>query len=744
MTTLLASPAARPAWMRRADQRADRVLMLALVIGLLSALGFAASPALPASGSLERYAFRIENDAQALLEGRLYPRWTANTFGGYGAPIPSFAPPLPSLGPAILHAMLVADAADALRLFAVIVLTGGSLCSYLWVRDQAGRQAGLLAAALIAASPWLAYSLPYVLGSIDLMLIAALAPAWWWLASRMNSAATWALAGGAAALLVLSEPRLALLVFALTPLLLPVRSRWPQIALAALAGAGLSAFAWFPAIVEAPLVRWITPEPPLYPLLTLSSIFRPVEAAATGWLNPPPQPALGLPLLAALALLAVAALWGRRPTAFSLRALAAGAALLIASVVLPGAADSQGVYTLAVLALCAAGGGAAHALPTRHGDRWYAAALALALLLNLPVWPGPPAQEYAYTVEVEVEYEQRGFGIAVTPLDHYAVTALTEQAAPDQTMLAGLRSGEIIKASTVSNDVTVGILQHDTHQDRLQVDALSPFELRVLTAAFDGWTARFNDQPLLFRSDSDGLIRLSVPAGNGELVLRLESTPARTTGWLIAWISLACGLLILRRMTFVMQAPSDAHADQQHWRLPAGGCVLAVAIAASVMLGARAQPPAPGAGLPAGWQAIDASLQPGLVLDAAQPFATQAAPGDLLLVRTSWRAPAALDASIAVRLVVLNMDGAPVVSTSAIAPGGIASTRWPAGMPVLDQRALRLPVELAPGAYRIALEAVLCAPRCEGAALPWAASGAAQLQQIILPGALTVSGDSRL
>jgi hypothetical protein len=743
MTTVPLSPTTRPAWMRRADQRADRVLVLALVIGLLSALGFVISPALPASGSLERYAFRIENDAQALLEGRLYPRWTANTFGGYGAPIPSFTPPLPSFGPAILHAMLVADAADALRLFAVIVLTGGSISTYLWVRDRAGRRAGLLAAALIATSPWLAYSMPYVLGSVDLMLIAALAPAWWWLAGRMHSPSTWALAGGAAALLMLSEPRLALLVFALTPLLLPLRSRWPQIALAALAGVGLSAFAWFPALVEAPLVRWIAPQPPLYAVLTPSSILRAAEAAETGWFNPPPQPALGLPLLAALVLLAGAALWSQRSPAFGLRALAAAAALLIATLALIDAADSRGVFTLAVIVLCAAGGCAALALPRQRSERWYAAALALALLLNLPMWPGPPAHEQPYTVSAEVEYEQRGFGIAVTPLDHYAVTVLAEQAAPDQTMLTGLRSGEIIKTSTVSNDVTVGILQHDTHQDRLQVDALSPFELRVLTAAFDGWTARFNDQPLFLSSDVDGLIRLSVPAGNGELVLRLESTPVRAAGWLIAWLSLASCLLILRRLAFSASATFGAPADHEPWRLPAAGCVLAVVIAAAVMLAARTYPPGPGAAPPAGWRTIEASPQPGLTLEAVQPFRAQAAPGEMLLVRSSWRAALAQEASIAIRLVVLDADGVPVVSTSAVAPGGIASTRWPAGMPVLDQRALQLPDTLAPGSYRIALEALLCASRCEGRPLPWVTSGTSQ-QQLILPGTLTVTSDSRL
>ena len=99
-----------PDWMRQARRGIDWGMLLILAFGLTIAMPFITQGDLPHTNASENYVYRAADYATALLEGRLYPRWSANVFGGYGAPIPHYFPPAPGYTAAAIQVLFTADA----------------------------------------------------------------------------------------------------------------------------------------------------------------------------------------------------------------------------------------------------------------------------------------------------------------------------------------------------------------------------------------------------------------------------------------------------------------------------------------------------------------------------------------------------------------------------------------------------------------------------------------------------------
>jgi hypothetical protein len=85
------------------------------------------------------------------------------------------------------------------------------------------------------------------------------------------------------------------------------------------------------------------------------------------------------------------------------------------------------------------------------------------------------------------------------------------------------------------------------------------------------------------------------------------------------------------------------------------------------------------------------------------PAGTTYSPGDILPVSLYWQTDAPLEQDYKVAWFVRDASGAPVVQGWDVAPGaGFApTTSWRAGIPVWDNRAVRLPEDVPPGDYRL-------------------------------------------
>lgn len=82
-----------PVWMRRAMRGNDWGALLTIGFSVLVAWYFVLNTDLPRYNMTESYAFQVADYAEAMQEGRLYPRWAAHAQGGFGAPIYHYYPP---------------------------------------------------------------------------------------------------------------------------------------------------------------------------------------------------------------------------------------------------------------------------------------------------------------------------------------------------------------------------------------------------------------------------------------------------------------------------------------------------------------------------------------------------------------------------------------------------------------------------------------------------------------------------
>ena len=320
---------------------------LAIAAGLpLLGAGF------PCTDDLTFHMYRGVEMGSLIRLGHFFPRWSPHMALGYGYPIYNFYAPLPSYAVVLLNfAGLAYPTAMKLALFLPIWLAGCGM--YLFVSDQWGVPAGLVAGATYLLAPYLAYDILFR-GNLSETSAFIWPPLILWGVRRAaqqtegakgykgyKGVAVAAVAFGA---LVLTHNVSALIA---APLLFgyalfvgwQARS-WSILVWAGLAlllGIGLSAYFWLPALLERglvhserlfvpPIFTWYTNFISARDLLALPRVEDPLL------MNPSPPRAVGL-LTALLGLPALAAaLWAiahrRRASAATLATLFFGLALL--------------------------------------------------------------------------------------------------------------------------------------------------------------------------------------------------------------------------------------------------------------------------------------------------------------------------------------------------------------------------------------------------------------------------------
>lgn len=720
-----------PYWMRQARRGWDWGFLLALSFAVLAAWPFIVRPGLPRTNASENYVFMAEDYADALREGRLYPRWSPNVLGGLGAPIPHYYPPAAPYTAALIKVLFTNDTVRAVRITFVLGFVLLAATTYLFVRRRASAAAGLLAVILVLYTPYTGNIAPYVRGDLAEFLALALVPLLLWAVDRLlvdNRPVDIMMVALAISALLLAHPLTAVVAAGLSLLLFILQPRaLRQInGLLVLAGLGLGAalavFYWLPAVLEYDLVQWVQRASP--PRVMLGNLFAPLKPVDLSALIPRTQLTLGSAIVLA-ALLALFGLWRARLNAgFHLLFLGA-ACLLIALVtgLLP-----QQVWLLGIISLCLAiGSSGLVALRTRLPQKWRRLALAammtMLLILSLPVLQVPlwPATFGSVEPIDQVLYEQQGAGIAVLPPTLPLPLPLPEIPSVNRMLISGYEVGNINKVvfPQPANRTQINLISHETHRDRFQVFSNANTPVSYLTAYFPGWQVTASGQPLIIQPDEQNLIRFNLPPMNGELVVMLGPTPVRQTAWLISSGAFLLLLVATARRISVQEEylPETTYLSAAEMRL-----LMLITLAFGVIVTLFTRPASP----------MSLYERPGYELADAQPLrnptsaglealaytmsSARLRPGDHVQLTLYWQALRTLPGDYRVRLQLLDSsDGTRWYQSDFRPPGHYPISRWRTYLYVRDFYEIPLPQTMRPGKYDITVEVFDCTITCTGA-----------------------------
>ncbi|MDX1995694.1 MAG: glycosyltransferase family 39 protein [bacterium] len=760
-TTALKIPTEQlPLWMRQARRGVDWGVILVMMLGLFAALPFLIQDGLPRTNASENYAFLVHDYAEALREGRLYPRWSAHVLQGFGAPIPHFFPPGAPYSAALLEVLFTNNTINAVRLlFALSLMLAGATMYVLVTRLVNGR-AGVLASVLYVYSPYIGHVSPYILGDLPGVVAFALLPALLWsvhrlrvLHSRYDFGLVAFIGGG----LLLTDPRIYSAGAALSLLLLialrtaPQPRRTARVILALGISTALTAFYWLPALVERDMVYWHPAAvQPQIPLVSLPDLVLPLRRIDLVELLPSPQWTIGLPLALSIPVSVVALFLAKRLASPQMLFLLAGITLGVVSVVfLPEQTWLVGVITFC---LCIGGSGCLSlaVLDRAASQRLYLPVfLLVTLALALPVWSAPVWSPDFGDLNplAQISYEQNDFGIAPLPPAFSLPSPFSAVVEADRFVITGYQDNSLNRVLPDQSQAgrRISILASRTHSDRLQIRTTSATSLLIARAYVPGWQAALDGDPLPVERDSlTGLLRVQIPAGaNGQVVIAFGTTPIRQAAWLL---SIGTLLLIclhgLRRSTAAFQYEDLSILNVEEARL-----IFLVIAGFSGILVLFTLPISPYSLQARPGYQLDNTIgmqnrtESGLELISYQLSTLHPNVGDTVELTLAWRTSRPLRDSYQVVVQVQDVEqGARWYETAPTIPAGYSTRRWQTNRYVRSIHSLRLST-LISGNYEVVIEVYNCRPECtpENRLSFFSSDGQFIGQALTLPTVLSVS-----
>ncbi|GAB4508535.1 MAG: hypothetical protein OHK0046_01260 [Anaerolineae bacterium] len=724
-----------PLWMQQARQRVDWGILLAICLALVIAHPFWLRESLPSTNATENYVFRAAETALALREGRLYPRWSAAAMGGYGAPIPNYEPPGAPYTAALIEVLFTNDTLLAVRVVYMLAFALAGAMTYAFVTRLWGAGAGVLASVLYVYSPYLGLTAPHVLGDLPGVLAYGLLPGLLWAMHRLlhrNQPFDFLVMPLFMAALILTEPRVAAAggAFALLYALwytAQQRRYVARVVLALGAGMALASFYWLPAWIEQDAVRWVAQAIiPLSFAPVLPDVLLPLRLADLNELVPRPHYTLGLSGGLALVVSIVMLILDRARRGLTGLFVVSGVLLLGAAVLM------EQSWLLGAITLCfSITASALIPWSERLNLPWQRLVLPLALMLvlafSIPVWLPPAGASLSTGISLydQILYERQGYGVAVLPPGAEVPATLPDVITDDRVLVEGYRTGNPIRLpeSQLAMGRQASLMQSSTHSDyyMLKLDKSTVFD--ILRAPFPGWQAQLNGSPVILDTDpATGLLEVRLPTvENGNLFIRLQSTPIRRFAWGITWVTLFLLILgVTQRLRRTLEPGYPAYArllllTNAEARLVS---VIFVGFTAAVLtFGNTFSPvtlyPRPGAGLDntigvrartgAGLEVLSYEL-PGRVFTL----------GDDLELMLAWRTVRPLVQNYQVHVFLQDTAlNARWLEDEPRTIGAYPTRRWLPNRYVRDFYHLRLPSQLRPGTYRLAVEVYLCEVVCQ-------------------------------
>lgn len=750
-----------PLWMRRARESMDWGIIVVSLISALIAWAFVMQPGLPLTNGSENYVYMTANYAEAIQEGRLYPRWDPYADYGYGAPVPHYTPPAAPYSAALVEIFFTANSVNAVRILYIVSLYFAGIMTYVFVLRESGARVAMIAAVAYVYCPYVGIVAPHIEGNLSVVMASALLPMLLWGTNRhlrINGAFDFMIVVLVSASLILTESRWALASIGLALLFASYQvingkstfRRWIHLFIGIAIGIMLSSFYWFPALLEQNLVRWqnntLLPQPFM---LSWRTLLTPLPRIDLNELLPTPHYALGLPIsiiaIVSLAIIIRVDLIKMRKLSFSGLFFFTGLILTVVTVIwIP-----DQLWLLGVISFCFALGASSlrHIYETLAAPRYQRLFTPLILVtiltLSAPVWLSPRLNTTIddTSAEAQINYEISGYGIAASP--RYADFPITT-APSTQISLALLNGYSSDLLSRIPLDQrSLGrefdVIQAESHQDQYQVCINQTATLNVLRAYFAGWEVNLQNAPAqatrsctsnigqptgrasLYPEVSTGLIALDIPGTNQQriLTITLGDTNIRRAAWLISWASLATIILIsLFRMR---QAEITTYIYFPMPDVSEARLLFLVVVAFTAVLITFALPSAPltlyaapGYSLSNTIAAPNHRTNEGIQLISYQLNRSTFSPDDTLDLFLAWRKNSndALRENFRVQVHIrdplqhIRWQESPYQQ-----PGSYPTRRWIRGFFVSDR--YQLPLEnLIPGEYEVVIEVYVCEPDC--------------------------------
>lgn len=725
-----------PDWMRRAQRGVDWGLLLVLGICLIVSAPFLMRGELPHTNASENYVYRTNDYADAIREGWLYPRWSPNVLGGYGAPIPNFYAPAAPYAAAIFQVLLTNSPVSAVRLLYIFAICAAGLSVYALVMRRSGAAVGILAAMLYVYSPYISLTVPHIQGDLVTMILLGLTPALLWATDRLvmnNQPQNMLLVSLFATSLMLTDIKGAVIAYLLAMIFALWNARRNRSTIGifrfiSTVGLGilLSGFFWMPALLEQGAIHWQSNGEPAPLLMRLNDIIAPIRALDPADMIPRPQFSLGIVGFLFVVGGSISIIVRRRFDVGGFFLVIGLIGTAVALILVP-----TETHLFAIVVLCASVVGShvlllATKLPARRQR------LALPILMvtiwigSTTVWSPPEAKEPFGTTDgtAQVNYEQQGYGVAVLPSGAEIPSTLSGKLAPSPYLIDGYQAGSINKLAPgqISGNIRLSPLSHSTHNDRFQLGSVSsPVTINFLTAYFPGWRAAVGDQRINIQPNSStGLIQIEMPIlniNNGELSITFGTTSVRYGSWLISGVA----LLIITILTWGKFRTSRKNfidhlilLKQEEARLIAlpiccFGIVAFLVLIPNPYINVSASP---NVGL-ANSYSTQLRSSTGLTLNAFRLSHNVYTKDETLEITLFWQAQRFLPKNYLVKLfLVNNNDGSRWNETALRYPGFYPTRRWNTRQYVNDEYRLRLEKNIPSGNYQIHVEAFDCAETC--------------------------------
>ncbi len=747
--------------MGRLIRRIDPGFVVVLAICLLAIWPFIGRVSLPEGTDAELHIFRLAELSNLLRGGEIFPRWAPNFYHGYGYPIFNYYAPLtyylgilPELTPWF-------DAVAGVKIVFVlgILLTGFGM--YGFVRDNWGRRAGYVAAAVFLYAPYVQYIDPLARGVLpESFSFGVFALALWSLdrLRKTGSRASWIASVLLVAGVIMSHNLMGLLFFMLLTtwaLWLTLfeydnrtdrRQAFTRLMPALFLGLGAAASFWLPVILEREAVNLtsLIGEQNNYDFhnhfLSMSEMIAPSLRLDWGATEPAFRFNLGIAqwMLGGFGLLMVLA---RKTTHTAHLAFFAVALLLLLLMMLPVSAVVwealpflpyfQFPWRLlgaaaAMLAILAGAGVAALCrlicpqedaeADDRLGSRswvrdtsaWITAAfVAFPILLGLPLSQPSPWPDFGEVNNLRMTLiENTGRWLGTTSTADYVPATVDMQPSRKGSVVAPIASGlppdrvnydMLPEGATVETEVIRPLLT------RYMVSSPRDTRLRLFLFDFPGWQARIDGEQVETElGRPEGFLIIPVPAGEHVVEVEFGSTPARDLGWAISMLSLLAMAFVAWRMP--RRSSTQSNKAFSDWPI----LIVVLLIFAVTLLileptGVLHYHSQGGTVEPA-QKHVYADFGDQLALLGYDVSGTTARPGEPINLTLYWKAQQGLDINYQVFVHIFGPDGL-VAQSDKLNPGDFPTRRWPVDKYVRDKHQIVLPEALVPGQYEVAVGA---------------------------------------
>ncbi len=735
--------------------------LIVLAICLLAIWPFIGRASLPQETDAELHIFRLAELSYLVRGGEFYPRWAPNFYHGYGYPIFNYYAPLTYYVGLLFEALPGLDAVAGVKAVFVLGLLGAGFGMYGFVRDNWGRPAGYVAAAVYVYAPYVQYIDPIARGALAEAFSLGVFPLALWALDRLRRKATavrWVTAVLLIAAVILSHNLMAMLFFDILlawtlwqvagEMVNGQRSQTPNSNLQSLnlfgalgLGVGLAAFFWLPVVLERNAVnlntligaggnydyhthflswvemlrftRWLdwgATEPAFVFNLgvaqwvlgglgtVLLMLRRTRHSAHLAFF------ALALAGLLFMMTPASAFIWEAIPILpffqFPWRLMGAAAAMLA---VLAGA----GLEALLSWGSSAKGQGVITAV-----------FVALPIVLGLPLTQPAPWPDFGEVFPLRMSLiEHNGRWLGTTSTADYVPATVDMVPERNGDVVWGFTAGKPIDRVNywaMPDGAAVDWAELSPLHFRYDVNSPQDFLFRLFLFDFPGWTVRVDGDVVETELGlPEGFIVVPLTAGRHTVDVRFQNTPARNLAWAISGLSLLITLAVAFRISDLGFRISDLgfrtsqftiHNSQ--FTIPDRFVLFAVLTITAVTL-LLLQPlnllhySSTNYEVEAAQHPLFADFGGQIALIGYDTSAVTAQPGDTVTVTVYWQGQRPLDINYQSFLHVLGPDGALVGQSDHLNPGDFPTRRWPTDKYVRDEHTITLPPDLPPGEYTV-------------------------------------------